>query len=172
MPERDLIYEAENKIPAEYEPGVMEIKCKNWDVCGTGLPEWWWQCKGHYICTGCDTIWGKWIGGKGVLEFKEDVYCTVCFETKRGVSEPRCSHFTSCVDCFKRRMYGKELVMIPWPYDESIREEYNQDPSDPKWNTEYPLIDAWEKYTDVQLLESQLYYEREKSIRECPLCRK
>lgn len=167
MCERDLVYEAENKIPAEYEPGVMHIKCKNWEVCGTGLPEWWWECKGRYVCTNCDMgRWAKWKGGKGVLEFKEDVYCTVCFETKRGVSEPRCSHFTSCIECFKRRYYGKKIIQLAWPYDENIRDEYEQDTNNPKWKTDYPLIEAWEKYLDAQDAEFALHYEREKRDRK------
>jgi len=110
-----LEYEANNigydwQHPAENGGG---IKCKNYELCGTVLPKWWYGCKGKYICTNCHMSFGTWGSGanartgKGVLEISNNVECPICFETKKGISYPRCEH-TVCIDCFKICMWGDD----------------------------------------------------------------
>ena len=58
--ERDLEYE-ENNIGFDYqwpEEKGGGFKCKNYELCDTVLPHWWFGCKGHYICTNCDIMFG------------------------------------------------------------------------------------------------------------------
>jgi len=46
----------------EYEKNNVgyDIKCKNYIICNTMLPEWWYGCKGHYLCPSCDIMFGKY----------------------------------------------------------------------------------------------------------------
>lgn len=62
---RDLEYENKNigydeQYPIEDGGG---IKCKNYEICETVLPKWWFNCKGCYLCTNCDMMFGTWTGG-------------------------------------------------------------------------------------------------------------
>jgi len=152
------------------------IKCKNHELCGTVLPDWWWEVKGKYICTNCDCMFGTWgtgadaHTGKGVLEIKDSVECPICLEDKRGISQSNCSHYL-CIGCFKRCYYGEESSQPAFPYPE-IEDEYDADPYNPKWISEYPLLinyglamDVWEKTTNEK-------YKKEENLRSCPLCRK
>jgi hypothetical protein len=104
---RDFEYENSN---TGYDGG---IKCKNYEICDCVLPKWWFEYKGHYLCTECHMMFGTWGKGEnkhlgnGVLVIKDNIECPICTEYKRGVSQPRCSHFV-CIDCFKRCYYGDE----------------------------------------------------------------
>jgi hypothetical protein len=117
--------------------------------------------------------WGNAIvgnNGKGILEIRENIECPVCLETKQGISQPKCDHFV-CIDCFKRCYYGEEIEQPPFPYPE-IEEEYDDDPDNPKWKTEYPLIGIYNAQSD--LLEQEKWDKRENEayLRSCPMCRK
>ena len=103
MKGKDCEYEANN---VSYDEQYSEetgggIKCKNYELCHSVLPQWWYDCMGRYTCTHCDMMFGTWgtQTGKGVLQFKDSVECPICYDTKRGVSQARCDHFV-CVDCF------------------------------------------------------------------------
>ena len=52
---RDFDYE---KKTYHYDNLYKEnlLKCRNYDICETSLPLWWWSCKGKYLCTNCDII--------------------------------------------------------------------------------------------------------------------
>ena len=131
------------------------IKCINFFLCEQLLPEWWYECKGHWLCTNCDMMFGKWIGGKGVLQQKQDVECPICLETKQGLELPFCQHYL-CLMCFKRCYYGKPPPPHPYPdRDES------DDPED-------PLILAYE--INYAIWEDQR--ADEEHLRKCPICRK
>ena len=72
---KDLNYEKNNiGYDSQYPDGG--IKCKNYELCNAVLPYWWWDCKGCYLCTNCDMMFGTWTtklgggnNGKGILEF-------------------------------------------------------------------------------------------------------
>lgn len=89
------------------------IKCRNYELCEAVLPKWWFDCKGQYLCTNCDILFGTWGSGvnahtgTGVLRVSDHVDCPICLECKRGISYPRCDHM-ACLGCFKRCMYGDE----------------------------------------------------------------
>ena len=82
------------------------IKCKNYEICEAVLPKWWFECKGSYLCTNCDMMFGTWGSGenshtgKGILEISDNIGCPICLETKRGISYPKCNHM-ACIECFK-----------------------------------------------------------------------
>ena len=104
--ERDLDYENSNVGYDEHDG--EGIKCKNYVVCDTILPNWWFECKGHYLCTNCHMMFGTWGNthiGKGILEINNKLECPICLEIKICISQPRCEH-SVCVDCFKRCYYG------------------------------------------------------------------
>ena len=164
---RDYDYENINVI---YNPENCqdEIKCKNYELCNTTLPKWWFECKECYLCTNCDMMFGT--RGKGILEFN-DIECSICFENKRGVSQPNCDHYT-CIDCFKRcyYLYNDDDGKPEFPYPE-IEEEYYNDQENIKWK-EYPLIDVYNEECDIWDDAKCERYEREEYLRCCPLCRK
>ena len=163
---RDLEYEESHIAYDEQYPEAEGggIQCKNYKVCGAVLPKWWWDCKGQYLCTNCDMLFGE-------LTFKAEIECLICFDYKQGVSQLKCDHFT-CTDCFKRCYYGDEDAdnEPQFPYPE-IEEDYYNDPDNIKWKA-YPFIhlyhEEWEKWDDARLEK----YENEKHLRKCPLCRK
>ena len=108
--------------------------------------------------------------GKGHLEISNNLECPICLEIKTCIMQPRCEHIV-CIDCFKRRNYSERSGEPIFPYP-GKEDEYNDDPTNPKWDNDYPLIkmyneehNKWEdKYTEK--------YEKEKNLRNCPLCRK
>ena len=155
------------------EEDGSEIMCNNYELCDTLLPEWWFECKGDYLCTNCHMMFGTWgdsFTGKGTLQFLDQVDCPVCFEQKRGVSQPRCDHFI-CIDCFKRCYYGDEDGEPAFPYPE-IEDEYYMDEDNPKWDNEYPLIRVYnDKWTSWENRKVEKYVN-ETNLRICPLCRK
>lgn len=172
---KDLNYETRNIVyDSQYPEGG--IKCKNYEVCDSLLPDWWWDCKGCYLCTNCHMQFGTWTNkleggnnGKGILEFIDNYECVICMETKRCISQPKCNHFI-CIDCFKRCYYGDKSGEPEFPYPE-IEEEYYDDQENPKWDN-YPLISIynknWNAWDDNRIEK----YERETNLRCCPLCRK
>lgn len=83
------------------------VKCNNYILCKTKLPEWWYSCKGQWLCTNCDIDFGKWQGGKGTLIIKDNVECPICLETKKGISLPKCDHYI-CIGCFKRCYFNHD----------------------------------------------------------------
>jgi len=178
---RDFDYE--NKNIAYDEQYTEEegggIKCKNYEVCGEVLPMWWFECKGHYLCTNCDSQFGTWSDpkhgvyktGKGELGFADNVECPICFECKRGVSQFNCDHFL-CIDCFKRLYYGDQSGRPLFPYSDEVYYEYSDDRENPKWDVEYPLIKKWDKEDDAWEVNHMKKFKAEENIRKCPLCRK
>ena len=115
MNDKDTEYE-NNNIAYDLQHAEEGIKCKNYELCESVLPRWWFECKGNYLCTNCHMLFGtwKWQGqgqeyktGKGILEISDNLECPICLENKRGISQPNCEH-TLCIDCFKRCYYGKD----------------------------------------------------------------
>jgi hypothetical protein len=163
---KDLDYESTHfaydfQCPKETGGG---IQCKNYKVCASVLPPWWWECNESYLCTNCEMLFGE-------FKFKEPMECPICFDVKHGLSQLKCDHFI-CVDCFKRCYYGDEdrENEPKFPYPE-LEEEYFHDMDNVKWN-EYPLIyifhNEWNMWDDKRMEK----YDNEESLRHCPLCRK
>jgi hypothetical protein len=180
---RDLEYE-ENNIGYDDdgcfgEPGGKGIKCKNYELCKTVLPLWWYDCKGCYICTICDVQFGTWssgdtiMTGKGALEFKDDIECPVCLETTRGVTPPNCEHFI-CIHCFKRCYYGNDEPKDPeFPYPKIEEDYFSLVRPEEKYPDEiYPLIEAWNEECKRCDEEREDRYREEEYLRHCPICRK
>ena len=177
MNERDTEYE-NNNIAYDYqytEEFGGGIKCKNYELCKSLLPKWWFECKGNYLCIDCHMLFGTWgegYTGKGILEISDNLECPICLENKRSITQPNCEH-TLCIKCFKRCYYGVDNTenepSFPYPY---IEDEYYEDQDNKKWDTDYPLIkiynEEWDKWVD----EKNQKYENEENLRKCPLCRK
>ena len=117
MNDKDTEYE-NNNIAYDLQHAEEDgggIKCKNYELCESVLPRWWFECKGNYLCTNCHMLFGTWKfqgqeykTGKGILEISDNLECPICLEeNKRGISQPNCEH-TLCIDCFKRCHYGKD----------------------------------------------------------------
>jgi len=113
MHEKDTEYE-NNNIADDFINNEEGIKCKNYELCESVLPKWWFECKGNYLCSSCHMLFGTWKlhgqqykTGKGILEISDNLECPICLENKRGISQPNCEH-TLCIDCFKRCHYGKD----------------------------------------------------------------
>lgn len=177
--------ENERKRRGFDEHGQHGIQCKNYKVCGSTLPDWWYKCKGRYLCSNCDMIFGTWTSvdgdvqvfktGKGELDFESNIRCPVCFETADGVSYPNCDH-KACIQCFKRSWYGDhdETDRPKFPFPEIEDEYYDDRHSDTntKWAKYRPQIDAYEEedraWEDIQMEKCQ----KEEYLRKCPLCRK
>jgi hypothetical protein len=178
--ERDLNYENSN-IGYDYqytEEHGGGIKCKNHTICGCVLPKWWFECKGHYLCTNCHMMFGTWTSGgntyvgKGTLEINDNLECPICLDITKCISQPRCDH-SVCIKCFKRCYFGDETCEGEpiFPYSD-IEDEYDDDPDNPKWENDYPLIKIYNEEHNKWDDERTNKYEKEVHLRKCPLCRK
>jgi hypothetical protein len=178
--ERDFDYE--NSNVGYYEQYTKEdgggIKCKNYIICECLLPKWWFECKGHYLCSNCHMMFGTWgiegntHIGKGILEISDILECPVCLELKKCISQPRCEH-SVCIRCFKRCYYRDETGDGEpiFPYSD-IEDEYYDDQENPKWDIDYPLIKIYNEEYHKWYDEREEKYENEEYLRKCPLCRK
>lgn len=148
-----------------------EIKCKNYELCESVIPKWWFDCKGKYLCTNCDIAFGTWgtQKGKGILEINDNIECPICIERKKCISYPRCNHM-ACIECFKRCMYGEETKQPIFPYPD-IEDEYEEEPENPKWKKDYPLIEIYQIEYDNWEDDENKKYENETNLRLCPICR-
>ena len=129
------------------------------------MPIWWFDCKGNYLCTNCDMLFGKELN-------ISDNECVICLEVKRSTTQPNCEHKV-CIQCFKRCHYGDEdLENEPqFPYPE-IEDEYYDDQDNPKWKTEYPLIESYNVEFNEWDDKRDMKREEEEYLRKCPICRK
>ncbi len=96
----------ENHYIKSYECGenCVLIKCPNYIICGSQLPQWVFCCHDN-LCVDCDMIFGKWNEGPGKLNFQEKL-CLNCNEEKLCTKQIKCDNFL-CVDCLKK-LYFKE----------------------------------------------------------------
>jgi hypothetical protein len=154
------------------------IKCKNYELCECILPKWWFECKGNYLCTSCHMMFGTWgrgenrHTGKGILPIVDNFECPICLETTKGISQPRCDH-SVCIRCFKRCYFGDETCAgePEFPYPE-MEDDYYDDPKNPKWKIDYPLIKIYNAAHNKWQYERDEKYTNETYLRMCPLCRK
>lgn len=176
--EKDLDYE-NNNIGFDYQYTEEDgggIKCKNYELCNCVLPKWWFECKGNYLCSGCDMMFGTWGSGvnthtgKGILETCDNVECPICLETNRGISYPRCNHKV-CIKCFKRSIYPDDSGEPVFPYPDIV-DEYDEDQDNIKWKNEYPLIEIYNIHHNEWEDKKNEKYENNPYLRLCPLCRK
>jgi hypothetical protein len=164
---KDLDYENNNiAYDLQYtEADGGGIKCKNYIICESVLPKWWFDCKGCYLCINC------LICGYKILEVSNNLECPICLEVKECVTQPKCCH-TLCINCFKRCYHGDKNIdgepTFPYP---NIEDEYFDDTENTKWINDYPLIkiynEEWNKWDDCR----QEKYEQEEYLRKCPICR-
>jgi hypothetical protein len=165
------------------DEGVLGVKCRNWELCGTALPEVWIN---DYLCINCHMLFGTWGDektGKGVLPILESVECSICLEVKRSVELPNCDH-SLCIDCFKRCCYGEPSDPEPqFPYSEEVEERYREErteagpTAEDEWDdyANYPLVLEYRKKEIIwERLEDEREYKThyaEEHLKKCPLCR-
>jgi len=173
--QRDLNYE-NNNVGFDYQNTEEDgggIKCKNYELCECVLPKWWFECKGKYLCSNCDMMFGTWgeQTGKGILEISDNVECPICLEYKLGISYPKCNH-TACIECFKRCMYGDYSGEPVFPYPD-IEDEYydKEDPENIKWKNDYPLIETYHVNYNEWDDKRMEQIENNPYLKVCPLCR-
>ncbi len=150
--------------------------CKNFEFCDGMRPYGWCGEGGHSnsyldsggdpeLCLNCAVMFRK------ELVFKNDVECPVCFETKRGITLPKCEH-AICIGCFRDCYYGPDFDEPDFPYSKDIEEEYEEYDDlyvAPKsFLEQYPLIREYEE-------ECNRRYDRQDEMisvnSRCPLCR-
>lgn len=160
-------------VSCEY--GCTPKLCGNNIVCGTIAPQWYLTIR-RGICVDCDMKFHK------KLDIIENAECPLCLETKKCVVQPRCSH-TTCVDCFKRCMYGEPSTEYPpFPYPKEIEDMYDEELSntgdldntnefDARWKRDYPLVEKWERDCEKWHDDNDLKYHNERNLRVCPICR-
>lgn len=177
---RDFDYENSN-IGYDYQYTEEDgggIKCKNYIICESILPKWWFECKGTYLCSNCDMMFGTWSSGehihigKGILKISDNSECPICLEIKQCISYPRCDH-SVCINCFRRCFFGDDTCegepIFPYP---DIEDEYYDDQENPKWDNDYPLIKIYNEEWNIWDGKREEKYAKEDHLRTCPLCRK
>ena len=105
---------------SECQHNCKSIKCPNFKVCNTIVPQWYLDCHSGR-CQSCNMFFGNWngSGGCGNLNFVDNIECPICFENKEGVNMPRCDHYI-CIDCFKY-IYFKDCE------EEIAEQQYNNE---------------------------------------------
>lgn len=148
------------KLECEYN--CEPVKCPNFVVCGSINPLCILNCH-RRLCTNCDSMFGTWQSGHGILNLRDNIECCICLETKIGISYPRCDHYI-CIDDFKRCFYVNEPV---FPYSSDVEDEYYEDPDNQKWLND-ELI---QKYIyDCEEYEQNQYTDD--NLRKCAYCRR
>jgi hypothetical protein len=178
--ERDFDYENSN-IGYDYQYTEEDgggIKCKNYIICESILPKWWFECKETYLCSNCDMMFGTWSSGehihtgKGTLKISDNLECPICLDVTTCVSYPRCDH-SVCINCFKRCFFGDDTCegepIFPYP---DIEDEYYDDQENPKWDNDYPLIKIYNEEWNIWDNKREEKYANEEHLRTCSLCRK
>lgn len=135
------------------------IKCPNYDLCQNLYPKWIGDNHDD-TCVNCDLDFGKWQGGKGKLNFIENIECPICFECKSGVSYPKCDHY-ACIQCFRRCFYGDFSNEPEFPYSE-LENEYFENQENIKWK---------ESRKDWYIKTKNRRDNVPITIKKCPLCR-
>ena len=187
---RDLEYE-EGNIGYDYQYPNGGIKCKNYELCGAVLPDWWYDCKAHYLCTNCDMLLDE-------LEFRDcpdDEECVVCNEKEKQVKFPaNCGHWFCC-KCSSDILFWDETRyhLSPEPFGcppcpngciNPIRgkqcycDEYFNNEDDNLgviqiWENEHP--EQFEEYNNTENESIELAETTPGSVfgsQKCPLCRK
>ena len=155
-----------NDCPHKCSP----VKCHNFLVCDSIVPQWLLDCK-RGTCTTCAYTFGRSPVYNGNLTFYDSVECPVCLEDKPGVKQVNCDH-TVCIDCFKRCHYGGNNIPQPvFPYSREIEDEYDSNTDDNKWMND-PLIIKYNNDWVVYENKVDETYYREASLRVCGICRK
>ena len=87
------------------------IRCPNYILCNSSFPQK--QLNYHNgLCMNCNMMYGTWDGGKGILNVKNDIECSICLTTTTSISHPKCCHY-SCLECFKQIYYKGVLRRCP-----------------------------------------------------------
>jgi hypothetical protein len=178
---RDLQYE-QSRIGYDCQYQEGGIKCKNYELCESILPDWWFDCKLTYLCTNCDMF------GWNVLEFKESEECVVCNEMNKHVKFPaNCGHWF-CVSCSRNILFQDEtryhLSRVPFGCPPCPNECINPvkgkqcycenyDEIIQRWEQENPV--QYKEYNDAEILSVELSETTTGSVffsKKCPLCRK
>jgi hypothetical protein len=178
---RDLEYERNNigfdeQYPIENGGG---IKCKNYELCESIFNEWWFDCKGCYLCINC------LIDGWGELEFKyQEEECCVCNETVNVMMKfpTSCGHWFCC-ECSRNILFWDEsrYHLDPVPYGcppcpngclnpEKGKQCYcsEYDEIIDKWTEEFPEeFKTWKQNENYSINTEDPYFGNKK----CPLCR-
>jgi hypothetical protein len=111
------------------------MELRECQLCSELAPNVWFRIhtyNGVLICNQC-TEFG--IFSEKPIVVLNEMKCPVCFETKKGIQMPNCSHFT-CIDCCKRIYYGyvadaalqyplryrRQHSLPVFPYDDSYKE--------------------------------------------------
>jgi hypothetical protein len=165
---RDFEYE-QNNIGYDEQYPNGGIKCKNYVLCKSVLPEWWYDAKGCYICSGCD------FNRYGELLISNNLECPICLENKINIKQTQCIH-SICIDCFIRIYYGDDCSdsypEFPYPeIEKDYDDNYWETREHEKWK-KYPLIDEWENNLNKWCNDRERKFDEETHLRKCPLCRK
>lgn len=141
--------------------------CPNEIICGSWVPKWCLGIKKNGLCLDCESKFQK------KLDIIENTECPMCMDTETCVIQPNCTHPT-CVECFKRCMYGKPDDPEPiFPYPDEIETEWEDGGrDDPAWCARYPLAVEWDEAWNKWDHEKDQKYFREQNLRKCPICRR
>ena len=139
-----------------------ETKCKNYKWCQTMIPNNYFE--NSLICVYCT------MAPEQVPKIIDNITCRSCFKITHGIQHPNCKH-TFCIECFKQcyHVSTRKLDELIFPYAE-MEDDYLNDPYDPKWDKDYPLIQEY--YKQYSKLEQEIEDKIEHNILNiCLLCK-
>ena len=182
---RDLEYECGNEI-LNFDNGSNKgYRCKNYELCGEGLPDWWYGCKGCYLCMGCIMLFEREL----TFDTREEE-CPVCLSNEKSQIQQNCGHWM-CVSCAKVIYYWDEekYHISPIPYgcppcpngcEQPLRgpscncEEFTNENTGviEIWSREYPQqFTDWNTDEQTSVALGELNSGSAVGTRKCPLCR-
>lgn len=142
------IYEEiyEKKENADCKENCQAFKCYHYEICRQKEPLYILN-QNQGICSECT----KYFQGIK-LDFKNDYKCSICLETRKCVSQPKCLHYL-CVSCFRASYFTEESVQWPedpkFPYSKEIENEYDElnlnEKTKDSFMKKYPLLAKYEQ---------------------------
>jgi hypothetical protein len=187
MSNRDYEYENNNILYDEdYEEN--RIKCKNYELCESLLPQDHYINIGNYLCMTCGSWFKFGLGWDELTFIDSNEECSICFNncTKKLIFPTNCGH-SFCIKCSKNILFWDETRyhLSPEPYgcqpcpngcinpikgEQCYCEEYKivQD----NWKLEQP--DAYKQWNDNEDLSIEQGEDNNSYFSNCtcPLCRK
>jgi len=161
---------------------MAAVSCPNYLFCGNETP----NESIEKMCVDCEIIFGRWSGGRGKADIKDNIECPICLQTKMGITQPKCEHYV-CLDCFRRCQYGDQSYDIgnkpAFPYDKRIEKMYFDSLENPNleieeieelkktWESEYNLLKMYnKKYNEWE--DKQFEHAlNEENLMTCSVCR-
>jgi len=99
-------YETDGTCKDAPENECKPIRCGNFEICDSKLPQWVMNCTDRSVCKTCDIIFGGKLKRKETNSNSIVLDCPVCYgdDIKNLFKLPNCTHFY-CAKCIIKMFF-------------------------------------------------------------------